>query len=445
MRNETVPVGEDAAEVSFSEQQGRILPDLTIGAELDSAKALKANENLANRGVSLFGAGFIVSREKALELGLGTVHDLEKHIRPYRNGRDLTDKSRGAFVIDFYGLKENEVLAKYPAAYQHLLENVKPERDHNNRASRREKWWLFGETNPKLREMLFGLSKYIVTVETAKHRIFQFLDTEILPDNKLVAIALDDAYFLGILSSRIHLVWATGTGSTLEDRPVYVKSKGFDPFPFPNPTEAQRDRIRDLAEQLDAHRKRQQAQHPALTLTDLYNVVEKLRAGEPLNPKDQQTHQQGLASVVLSLHQQLDAAVADAYGWPADLPDAELLARLVRLNHDRAREEEAGHVRYLRPAYQAPGQQQLGLGLADAGPVGPESVTSAAGPQPWPRQLAQQMQAVREAVRSAGQPLTAAQVAGRFEKTRAATVQPLLDTLADLALLRVTEAGAYAA
>ncbi len=440
-----MPVGEDAAEVSFTEQQGRILADLTIGAELDSAKALKANENLANRGVSLFGAGFIVSHEKAFQLGLGTVHGLEQHIRPYRNGRDLTDKSRDAFVIDFYGLKENEVLTEYPAAYQHLLENVKPERDHNNRASRREKWWLFGETNPKLRDMLGGLSRYIATVETAKHRIFLFLDKEILPDNMLVAIALDDAYFWGILSSKIHVVWALAAGGTLEDRPRYNKTRCFDPFPFPDPTPAQRDHIRELAEQLDAHRKRQQALHPTLTLTDLYNVVEKLRAGEPLNPKEQQTHQQGLASVVLSLHQSLDAAVAEAYGWPADLPEAELLARLVRLNHDRAREEEAGHVRYLRPAYQAPGQQQLGLGLGEVEAKGTETAPAAAGPQPWPKELAQQMQAVREVVRAAGEPLTAAQVAGRFQKLRPATVQPLLATLAALALLRPTETGAYAA
>jgi hypothetical protein len=54
---------------------------------------------------------------------------------------------------------------------------------------------------------------------------------------------------------------------------------------------------------------------------------------------------------VLRLHQQLDAAVAGAYAWPANLPEAEILTRLVRLNHERAREEQAGHIRYLRPAY----------------------------------------------------------------------------------------------
>lgn len=133
---------------------------------------------------------------------------------------------------------------------------------------------------------------------------------------------------------------------------------------FPNASLAQQARIRELTEQLDAHRKRQQAQH--LTFTDLYNVVEKLRAGQPLAAKNQQTNQQGLASGVLSLHQQLDATVAEAYGWPPDLPEAELLQRLVRLNHERAREEQTRLVRYLRPAYQAPEQQQAALPLPAA-------------------------------------------------------------------------------
>ena len=81
-------------------------------------------------------------------------------------------------------------------------------------------------------------------------------------------------------------------------------------------------------------------------------MVEKLRAGQPLTAKEQVTHEQGLAAVVLSLHQQLDAAVAEVYGWPTDLPEADILTRLVQLNHQRQQEEDAGTIRYLRPAYQ---------------------------------------------------------------------------------------------
>ncbi len=227
--------------------------------------------------------------------------------------------------------------------------------------------------------------------------------------------------------------------------PVYNKSRCFDPFPFPEATAEQQARIRELAEQLDAHRKRQQALHPTLTLTDLYNVVEKLRAGQPLaTAKEQTINQQGLASVVLSLHQQLDAAVAAAYGWPAALPEAELLQRLVALNHARAAEEKNGLVRYLRPAYQAPELQQQALALPGRAAKAAAPAAAAAA-QPWPAELALQMQALRDAVQQAGQPLTATQVAARFKRTPATKVQPLLDTLTALSLLRQTEEGAYAA
>lgn len=129
-----------------------------------------------------------------------------------------------------------------------------------------------------LRDYLRGLPAGIATVETAKHRIFQFLDADILPDNKLINIALDQAYDLGVLSSRLHVVWTVAQGSTLEDRPVYVKTRCFETFPFPDAADELAAHIRDLAEQLDAHRKRQQEQHPQLVRTGMYNVLEKLAA-----------------------------------------------------------------------------------------------------------------------------------------------------------------------
>jgi len=447
LKTETAAEGDDAADVAFMEQQGRILSDLSIGAELDSADVLKANAGLSSRGMQLTGAGFIVTPDRANELGLGSIEGLHNHIRPYRNGKDLADKPRGVLVIDLYGLKSLEIADRFPAVYQHITETVKPERDQNNRAALRNNWWVFGEARNTFRPALSGLTRYIATVETTKHRTFQFLDSEIIPDNMLVGIALDDAYYLGVLSSRIHAIWALAVGAMLGigGTPRYSKSRCFDPFPFPAATAEQQTRIRELAEQLDAHRKRQQAQHATLTLTDLYNVVEKLRASQALTTAKEQTiNQQGLASVVLSLHQQLDAAVADAYGWPTDLPDAEILTRLVRLNHERAREEQAGHVRYLRPSYQAPEQQQAALALP-AEATAAAVTTEATGPQPWPTELAQQMQAVRDAVQQAGQPLAAAQVAARFRRTKPEKVQPLLDTLTALSLLRRTESGAYAA
>jgi hypothetical protein len=264
-----------------------------------------------------------------------------------------------------------------------------------------------------------------------------------VPDAKIVAIALNDAFFLGVLSSQTHTIWAAAAGGWLGigNDATYNYTDCFFKFPFPDATPAQQARIRELAETIDAHRKRQQAQHPGLTLTNLYNVVEQLRAGQPLTPKEQATNQQGLASVLRSLHQDLDTAVADAYGWPTTLSDAELLSRLVALNHLRAAEEKAGTVRYLRPSYQAPGQQQMLVTLStDKKAVTPEARI----PQAWPAALADQMQAVRGIVQQASIPLTTSQVTAYFIRTRPERVRPLLDTLTALALVRPTPEGAYA-
>lgn len=130
-----------------------------------------------------------------------------------------------------------------------------------------------------------------------------------------------------------------------------------DPFPFPAASEEREREIRRIAEELDAHRKRQQVEQPHLTLTAMYNVLEKLRAGttpNALNASDRCTFDDGLILILKELHDRLDAAVATAYGWPADLSDEEILARLVALNRERKAEEAQGQVRWLRPDYQVP-------------------------------------------------------------------------------------------
>lgn len=347
---------DDAHVVTLDTRQGVIHPDLTIGTDLAAAGPLRANEGLTSRGVMLFGAGFIVTPEEAKALGLGTEPGVDAVVKPYRNGKDLTARPRGAYVIDLFGLTEDEALDRFPAIYQHVFTTVKPERDVNRDRGIRENWWTFGRPRPEMRAALAGLLRYVVTVETAKHRLFQFLDASILPDNKLICIATDDAYHLGVLSSRIHVLWAhsPAMGATLEDRPVYVKTRSFEAFPFPDASPAQQEAVRALAERLDAHRKRQQARHPALALTDLYNVVDALRAGRALTAKERATHDAGLASVLLDLHTRLDAAVAAAYGWPEGLADDAVLDRLAGLNAARRAEEASGTVRWLRPAFQSP-------------------------------------------------------------------------------------------
>jgi hypothetical protein len=342
----------DAPEIGMKEQIGTINADLSVGTDITKTMPLLANEWLCSPGVKLHGSGFIVSRSDAGHLGLGRREGLEEHIRPYRNGRDLTGRSRDAMVIDFVGMDEAEVRQRYPEVYQHLLLTVKSERQANNRATYRNNWWIFGEPRRELRPALAGLNRYVATVETAKHRVFQFLDAAILPDNMLLCIACSDAFTLGVLSWRGNLAWTLLKGATLEDRPRYTKSLCFDPYPFPNAKPDQQAHIGGLAEELDTARKDVLAEFGDLTLTMLYNLRDKVIRGEALTPAEQDQRMRGRVDIIRELHDRIDEAVAKAYGWPADLSDAEIVARLVALNAERRAEEKAGKVRWLRPDYQ---------------------------------------------------------------------------------------------
>ena len=413
--------------VRFDTRYGVIHSDLKVGANIAGAKRLKANDLISNRGVIPHGAGFIVTPDQAQSLGLGTVPGLERHIRPYRNGRDLTGTPRGVMVIDMHGLSLDEVRARFPAVFQWLLERVKPERDHNPERSRRENWWLFARQNTELRGALTGLNRYIVTGQVAKHRIFQWLDQSMLPDDKLIAIASEDALPLGVLSSVVHMQWALAAGGRLGvgNDPVYSKSICFEAFPFPaldtGLTPELTQRIRNLAEQLDAHRKAQQAAHPEVTLTGMYNVLEKLRSGEALTPSERTINEHGLVSVLRTLHDELDSAVLAAYGW-SDLslpPDTDtLLSRLVELNAKRAAEEAAGTVRWLRPEFQnrlAAGEQaEMDVEAGIAEEATPATVPLQVAKRPWPSGLPEQIKAVADVLATTPQPLTLAALEAHF-------------------------------
>jgi len=432
----------------------QIHEDLSAGAKVANAVSLKANDRISTPGVKLHGAGFIVTPEQWEMWGRPSV------VHPYRHGRDLTDRPRGVMVIDLFGLQEMEVRDRFPQVYQHVFDYVKPEREQNNREIRRRNWWLFGEPNPGLHAMLLELPRYIATVETPKHRVFHFLDGDTIPDNMLIAIAIDDAFHLGVLSSKIHLIWVTANAGSLGGyigAIRYNKTRCFDPFPFPKAMEPQKDQIRDLAERLDAHRKA--AQGRGTTITEMYNLLAKLRSGEAFTDQERAQHDLAQTEILRQLHDDLDAAVAKAYGWPVDLPEAEILVRLVDLNLERAAEEKRGLVRWLRPEYQAPAVELTPLPasrplpparvtplplaedefkqIGQDVPGDPGFIEKKPGALPWPKELKEQLAAVRSLLLGSDQLWSLDDVAKAF-KSRGRyreSIEAHLELLADLTVL----------
>lgn len=430
----------EGRQVELKTEMGLIFSNLRIGADVAGAVPLMANGKLCHMGVKLHGAGFILELGEARELTSMSA-SADEVIRPYMNGRDLVASPRGLMVIDLFGHSEQGAKSKYPHVLQRVFDTVKPERDLNRRETYKKNWWIFGEPRREMRPALEDIDRYIATTRTAKHRLFQFLNADVIPESKIVVIASGEGAHLAILSSKAHELFSLAAGGWLGvgNDPTYNHSDCFNPFPFPDLTPSQRTTLRQLGEELDAHRKERQAQHPKLTLTQMYNVLEKLRAGEGIEGKDKQVYEDGLVGLLKDIHDRIDTAVAEAYGWPADLSENDILMNLVALNHERAEEEARGHVRWLRPDYQNPD------GRAAEAKTGKFEIAAAAksGKAPWPKALPDQIAAVREALEDLGE-ADAETVARTFLRGRAKSVEPLLETLAGLGMAEMTDEGRYA-
>jgi len=438
----------DAPELIMSEAKGMIHSDLSIGPDLTRTSKLTSNSGVCANGMMLSGAGFVVTEGEARHLGWERRPGLAARIKPYIKGKALYDGWRRELVIDLFDLPEAEVRTEFPELYQMLLQRVRPERVGNIKEYRERKWWLFGENNPKYRNALNGLDRYIATVETAKYRLFRFVDGAFVHDHMVVGVASNDAWLLAILSSRQHVVWTLASGGTLENRPRYNKSRCFDPFPFPDASDALKTTLRNLGEELDATRKTVQADHPDLTLTGLYNVLEKLRAGAPLDARDEDIKDRGRVLILKDLHDQIDRATADAYGWHHDLTDEQILERLVALNAERAAEEAAGHVRWLRPDYQIPRFAKGAAAKSGELDLGAEIVAVDKGLPPFPKDKGEQVMAIRAVLQASPRPMDAAAISRAFKgggKKIEQRVVQALNTLVRYAEITALPNGTFAA
>ena len=415
----------EGAFVAFENEEGLIYPDLRIGVDLLAAIPLKGNAGLSSVGYQLTGQGFLLSPHLAKTFLLSDP-STKCIIKPWVGGLAIQRNAERKMAIDVCSLSEKELRSLYPQVFQHLTDFILPDRQQNSRKSVREKWWVYGEARNTFRPALKGVLRIIVTSLTASNRIFVFCAANTIADSTTVMFALGEAEYLAVLSSRFHIHWSLKQGGTLEDRPRYNKSRCFDPFPFPSPTDAQKTTLRALGEELDKHRNDRQAEHPKLTLTNMYNVVEKLRAEEVIEGKDKEIYDQGLVGLLKDIHDRIDTAVAEAYGWPVGLTNEEILQKLVDLNLERAKEEASGKIRWLRPEYQNPtGRESQAKG--ETGEMDLGTKDTAAKP-PWPKTMPEQVAAVRDALAVLGK-ATPEQLARTFKRGRAANVTPLLESM----------------
>ena len=302
--------------------------NLTVGADLTEAKRLKENLGIAFMGDTKGGPFDIPDdlAQKMLKSANPHGRSNSEVVRPWVNGKDITDRSRGMWIIDF-GDMTAEQAAHYEAPFEYVNSHVKPTRIDNRRPLYAKNWWWHMEPRPGMRKALNGLERYIATPRVSKHRLFAWTTEITLCDSAIITIANRSDYTFGVLHSRFHELWALAMGTQLETRPRYTPTTCFETFPFPRPDDGHREAIGAAAAELNALREGWLNPHGVSaaelrkrTLTNLYNAR---------------------PTWLDNIHARLDAAVANAYGWPADLADGEIEERLLALNLERAAVERA--------------------------------------------------------------------------------------------------------
>lgn len=325
--------GNEPQRVLNGEPVSSINPNLTSETNVTRALPLLENKKVCFIGTKKAGA-FDVDEKfaQALLKAKGNPNRRPNRDVVFRwvNGEGIVGRLPERWIIYFGEMAEAQA-SGYEKPFEYVKKEIYPKRQRNNEERARVKWWQPRRPATEMREAVASLSRYIATPRVSKHRIFSWFPPEVIPDDGVYIFARDDDYFFGVLHSKVHELWARATGTQLREAESgfrYTPTTTFETYPLPWPPgkEPKRDprvkaiaaAARDLVKQRDAWLNppgASEADLKARTLTNLYN---------------ERPTWLGLA------HKLLDEAVLDAYGWPHEISDDEILARLLALDLERA-------------------------------------------------------------------------------------------------------------
>ncbi|MBZ9889861.1 N-6 DNA methylase [Mesorhizobium sp. BR1-1-3] len=351
--------GHDVTEINAS---------LTSSLDYSTASRLVDNRGQSMLGIQKSGPldiTGVLAREWLLAPANPNGRKNNEVLKPYWNGDDLTGRPRDIWLIDIPKDETEHEASLWELPYHYLSTALYDENEPKAGTLRQVRqlardeharigWWKPYWPRPEMRKRIERLSRYIVTAETAEHRIFIWLSYPVLPDKNLIVFPHDDETMFGILQSRIHELWVTAIGNRIGagNQRRYNNITCFETFPFPDgltpsdrhlyESELRAVAIARAAERL--HKLRENWLNPA----DLLKREPEVATGYPerLTPVSEEaacklrertlTNLYNLRPAWLQYaHDELDKAVAAAYGWPADLSDDEVLSRLFALNQDR--------------------------------------------------------------------------------------------------------------
>ena len=336
------------------------------GGVTGNPQRLAANADKSFGGAKVYGQGFVLDIEDALRL-------LEKDCRnaqvlfPYLIGEDLnsrSDQSPSRWVMNFFDWPldrdtaptgyNGSVAADFQECLKIVRDTVKPEREalRDNADGKRRKayWWQYGRRTPALDAAIRGLER-VLTMSIVTHHIgFVFVPTNIVFSHRVVVVSMCHWSAFALLQSNLHEVWARLYSSQLETRLNYSPSDCLQTFPFPLGVvdgDKSTPQLSNLGETYYEHRRCTMLTRKE-GLTKTYN-----RFHDPDEPAED-------IQKLRQLHVEMDDAVAAAYDWTdldlghgfhktrqgvrftiSESAHCEVLARLLKLNHERYAEEVA--------------------------------------------------------------------------------------------------------
>lgn len=279
-------------------------------------------------------------------------------LSPCWNGADVAGRNRDFWIIDF-GMMSQAEAAEYERPFALVEKRVKPDRLENRNPELVKYWWRHGGPRPALRNAMPHLTRVLATPAVTKHRIWVWVPKTVLPDAQLMVALRDDDTTFGLLQSRLHTLWTlrlcswVGVGND----PRYTPTTTFETFPFPNnmtpnfPAAQFAGDERAVAISIAA-RKLNELRDKWLNPPEWTTRVAEVVPGYPdrILPVDEGAMKalrlrtltnlyNSLPTWLVNAHNEVDAAVAAAYGWPDYSPkmsDDEILRRLLELNLHRA-------------------------------------------------------------------------------------------------------------
>lgn len=351
-----------------------INPNLTSCSDITTAKALPANQGICFMGPSAkapFDIAAVLARAMLSANGNPNGRPNSDIVRPVMSAVDIAQRTREKWTIDFALLSSVEA-AQHEEPFEYARKHVYPMRAQNRRASYAEKWWQYAEARPGMRSALRGKHRFVATPGVAKHRLFVWAGQEVLCNQGTLVFARSDDYFFGVLHSRFHEVWALKLGTRLETRPRYTPTTCFETFPFPEEHTEHDAAISAAAKELNELRENW-LNPPDWTRAEVLEFPGTVggpwdRYIDPATVTDRGVFKVGTVRYprlvprdadcatrlkdrtltklyntrpawLANCHARLDAAVAAAYGWPADLSDEAILERLLALNQEQSRRD----------------------------------------------------------------------------------------------------------